>query len=161
MMRQLLYEIRAHRRVAILFALTWVGIWAISAMIRPEAVGLRHFLLVVVASVVIGWWRMPETGAWSPAHINDSIKYGLLAAVVVMEIDLVIIWIMDRLAAPASVSSTAPWWGPVAGVVAFFLGFGLIAGVAGMFGGLLGGALAYAVHWWRRRGGPAAPADMP
>jgi hypothetical protein len=160
-MRRLWYDIQAHRLTAALLALCWLGTWLIAAMMRPEAAGLLHFLLVFVASVFVGWWHMPATATWIQVHLNDSIKHGFLVGVLVMEIDLVIIWIADKLSAPAVETTTnAPWWGTVLGVLAFFLGFGLIAGAAGMIGGLLGGTLAYAFHRWHRRGGPAAPADV-
>ena len=160
-MRQLWQDILTHRLTAALFGLCWLGTWVIAAMMRPEAAGLLQFLLVFVASVFVGWWHMPATATSIQAQLNDCIKHGFLGAVVVMEIDLVIIWVADKLSALAmETTTTAPWWGPVLGVLAFFLGFGLIAGAAGMIGGLLGGGLAYAIHRWHRRGDPVAPADV-
>jgi hypothetical protein len=133
----------------------------ISAILWPEGSGLLPFLLVFVASVLVGWRRMRDTPGWSLAPINDSIKHGLLVAVLLMEIDLVIISVVAELTEPSiETSSSAPWWGAVGGALAFFLGFGIIAGAAGMIGGLLGALLAYAVHRWRHRGEPTAPAGM-
>lgn len=159
-MRQLWHDMQTHRLTAALFAVCWIGTWVISAIMWPEAVGLVQFLLVFVASVLVGWWRIPDTAPWRLAHINNSIKHGLLVAVLVMEIDLVIIWVVDKLSEPAIETTGAPWWGAVAGVLAFFLGFGIIAGAAGMIGGLLGGTLVYAVHRRRHPGDPAAPAGV-
>jgi hypothetical protein len=159
-MRRLWHDIQAHPLTVALFAVCWIGTWVISAMIWPEAMGLLQFVLIFVASIFVGWWRMPATAAWSQVHIDDSIKHGLLVAVLVMEIDLVIIAIIDKLSEPAIEATSAPWWGAVAGGLAFFLGFGMIAGAAGMIGGLLGGALAYVVHRWRHRGDPAAPTGV-
>lgn len=160
-MRQLWNDVRAHRLMVALFAVCWVSIWVISAMMQPEAAGIRQFLLVFVASVVVGWWHMPTTATSVQAHVDGSIKHGFLVAVLVMEVNLVIIWVADTLSASAlDATTTAPWWGAVLGVLAFFLGFGIMTGAAGAIGGLLGGGLAYAVHRWYRRGGPAAPTGV-
>lgn len=88
---------------------------------------------------------MRATAAWRRARLDGSIKQGLLAAALVMEVDLVVIAIADKLSAPhVAPAVAAPWWGAPAGALAFFLGFGAIAGMAGMLGGLLGGLLVRA-----------------
>lgn len=119
MMRQLWHDILTHRLVATLLALCWLGIWVITVVmwLQGAPVGLpdAQLLVVVVASVMVGWWRVPATARWDQAHIIDSMRHGLVAAVLLMWLTMATNSLLMALFAPASEppAGEMPWTGAV------------------------------------------------
>jgi hypothetical protein len=167
MMRQLWRDILAHRLVAGLFALCWLGAWVITvvswAQGGPVGIPLRQqWLFAAVASLIVGWWRVSATTQWSRAQIRDSMRHGLIVAVVLIWLAVLIQPILAVLSGVAYEDPSRPmmWQGVVMLLLFALLVLGLIASVVGMLGGLVGGALAHLFHRWRHRSGPPAPAGV-
>lgn len=167
-MRLLWHDIRRHRLGASLFALCWVGAWVITvvswAQGGPVGIPLRQqWLFAAVASLIVGWWRVSAATAWGQAHIVDSMRHGLLVAVVLIWLSLVIEPVFSSLVVPPiepPLGRTMTWQGHVMALLFAALVLGFIASAVGMIGGLAGGALAYLFRRWRHHGGPATPAGV-
>lgn len=173
-MKWLRQDVDAHRLAAALTLACWLAVLVITLAtwvfdttgspigMHPVAILLNLFL-PFGASALVGWWRLtPPTSLW---RIGPSIRAGLLAGMLIVEIDLVgetSLWmLLYRLILGRPLAQSVEALEGVVEFVSFALLSAIIGLLLGMMGGLAGGLLAVVLGYVRGRGRQGGLAGSP
>ena len=157
--RQLVQDVRTHRRVGALFLTLWLALLGIAAAawfgLLPgwNQMFLLCVLLPIPASILVGWWRSFTTVQADKNSVTDSLLGGSLIGALVMVLTQLFLVALDVVSTLQSGTAYPLGWEGVEFVVMF----GIIGLVQGAVGGLLGAGLAALWRHWHGKGRPAAP----
>jgi hypothetical protein len=160
--RQVVQDVRTHRRVGALFLTLWLALLGIAAVawfgLLPgwNQMFLLCALLPVPAGILVGWWRSFTTVQADKNSVTDSLLGGGLIGALVMVLTQICLVALDAVSTLQSGAAYPLGWEGVE----FVIIFDIIGLVQGAVGALLGAGLAAMWCHLHVKGGPATPTGI-